>query len=195
MRSAWVLILAVAASSSTGGFSEETATDGELVMVFISSSQGPANKDPDLAWSVRTAKVALRSKAEAAGIDFSAAGVAIDWDPREGWEYLINGQTEQDTRSGFGEWDEVHVGRNWRNEMVVKFVFRADREGLEQAVPIATVPQVLVIERSFETIRDGRFNRIVYGPDVTLVRLVGVQALRAWAGNGAPLKGSAFLDD
>jgi len=149
----------------------------ETVLVFISSAHSRANADANFARCVRELKSALRAKSDSSGTGFAAVGVAIDWEPTVGWAYLVGGVAESGDTVDLGPWDEVHVGRNWRNAVVVQYVFRSTREGMvQEGLPLAVVPQLILLRRTVVQRSDG----LDFGDDEVVVRLMGGDAMCDW---------------
>jgi hypothetical protein len=97
-----------------------------------------------------------------AGAYYSTVGVSDEWSTARAWGLLKE----------FGPFDEISVGRNWLNTGVKRFVTDLAGE--------AVVPQVVVIAE------DVRVDTLpfVYGKPVELLRVVGVDGMRAWASAG-----------
>lgn len=180
---AFGLLIVASTISAPNATGRQDPTE-ELVLLFIANATGPWNTEAGFADVVREAKTELRTRARESGMVFVAVGVALDQELIVGWDYLVNGISSAGDIGNFGHWDEIHVGNAWRNAVVVQHVFRQDRQGMEQDVPIATIPQVLIFKRDFRTRQDG----LDYGPDELLRRIMGVRALRKWLGQGAPLE-------
>jgi hypothetical protein len=93
------------------------------------------------------------------GYAYSTVGVAIDWTPAEGLEFL----------SRFGSFDQVLAGRNWVNEGAVKYIWR-DLPGSP------SVPTLLIVQRDVKL-----GNRIEIGAEHVLVRIEGADSITAFA--------------
>lgn len=78
--------------------------------------------------------------------------------------------------AGFGDFDEVIVGRGFLNSAVMQYVWR-DIEGP------ADIPQLILISRNVEVAR----NAIRVSPDSLLFRLGGSADIIRWGKAGAPL--------
>jgi hypothetical protein len=144
------------------------ATGGEVVMVFVATSNCRANKEKGFPAVLERAKVAAARRARAEGKQFRVIAVAIDDDPRVGLRFLRK----------FGAFDEISLGGNWINHDVVRYVWRdlPYRPG---------VPQVVVVERQ---IRKERAT-IWVSQEREVRRLLGTDEIRRWSDAGAPFTG------
>ncbi len=71
-----------------------------LVLAFVGSSRCHWSNVPELPAAIEELKLALARLADEQGLAFKAVGIAVDWMPEQGMEYL----------SRFGKFDEVSVG-------------------------------------------------------------------------------------
>jgi hypothetical protein len=83
----------------------------QLEMVFIGESQCPWSSHPDLAQAISATTRRLALLADSLGMSFRTIGVALDWSPRVGFEYL----------TGIGWFDEMSLGYNWGNSMALRY--------------------------------------------------------------------------
>lgn len=141
------------------------ASGREVVLVFIGASFCGAHRKPGFPDAVENVKVALVERAKAQDSRFRVMGIALDWDPAEGYAFL----------GRFGNFDQMAIGDNWLNESAVKYIWR-DMPGRP------AVPQILVIER--EVVAGAAIN--VRGEKL-LKRVAGSDAIMAWAAQHAPL--------
>jgi hypothetical protein len=141
----------------------------EIVAVFISSATCVANFNPAFKPAVREMMRRLGAQRDSLGVSLSIMGVATDWVTRDALAYL----------QGFGEFDELDVGRNWFNGAVVHHVWEA-------AGGQPSVPQVVLLERTIDD-GSGGSNRVTVSPERVLARFVGGDQIQAWVARGAPL--------
>jgi hypothetical protein len=130
---------------------------------------------------VRAIKNKLAAKAKAANTGFAAIGVSLDWSPEAGADYLLRGKSIFGTHD-FGAWDEIHAGRNWMNELVIRYIWR-DYPGTPG------ISQLVVVER---TVVQGQ-RGLAVGADKLLYRALGPEAMIAWLNAGLPLVESALV--
>lgn len=136
----------------------------ELLFVVIGSSGCRWSNKPELVNLIRRARAAVRSEAKSRDAGFATLGVAQDNVPRLGIEHLER----------FGPFDEISVGRGWRNSGLLKYVYE------EFPGPAAT-PQVLVVARDLI----GEGGQWEIANERILVRLTGVAEIAAWLQGGA----------
>jgi hypothetical protein len=141
----------------------------EVVAVVISSTSCVANDDPTFRPALREMMRRLGVQRDSLGISVAIVGVIADWSTRDGIAYL------QD----IGDFDEISVGRNWFNNTVVQRVWMS-----EGASP--SVPQVILLEHTVNDGSDGS-NRVSVTGERVLRRIVGGDAIQAWAAAGAPI--------
>ena len=151
------------------------------MLIFISSSQALENENPRFEGMVRSIKRQLAAKAAAANTSFCAIGVSLDWAPDVGAEFLLRGKSRFGVHD-FDPWDEIHVGRNWLNELIIRYVWR-------DHVGPAGISQMVVVERTINSGQRG----ITIGPDKVLFRALGPEAMESWLNAGLPLPESAYL--
>lgn len=136
----------------------------ELLFIVIGSSGCRWSNKPELARLVRRARDVVRSEAMSRDAGFATLGVAQDNVPQLGIEHLEK----------FGRFDELSVGRGWRNSGLLKYVYE------EFPGPAAT-PQVLVVARDLI----GEGGQWEVANERVLVRLTGVAEIAAWLQGGA----------
>lgn len=146
---------------------ESTLSSGEeLAVVFVGSSACAWSNRPELAKVVKNLKTTLAARAAAAGIGFSAVGVARDIVAERGIAHLAK----------FGRFDEVMSGRGWANTGIQKYLYST------MPGPGAT-PQILVLARSL----DFSTGHVTVVDERVLARKVGLKEITAWADGGALL--------
>ncbi len=138
----------------------------ELIAVYISASWCAGNRAPGLHEAIDTLKLMLQRRAQRAGRQFRAVGVALDWNADSGLAYLKE----------FGAFDELLVGMNWSNLGAERYIW-AD----SGATP--GIPQVLVYEQS---VTEGN-PRMIFGPSRVLKRVYAGDSIVTWVHRGAPI--------
>jgi len=159
----------VSASQSVDFLSSGFSSGPQLEMVFIGSPRCKWSNQPELPALINKIRSDLSILADSLGMSFNAVGIAVDWDPVAGLEYL----------AGIGQFNEMSSGGNWGNSMVLKHIWS---DG--SAVP--STPQLLVYSRDLRVPSVGgawasfaEINREkVFGK-------VGFQAIKGWAENGS----------
>lgn len=163
----------------------EPPLGNELIAVFFSSSTCVANHNPEFDDAIREMKVLLSRQAKDLGLSFSVVGVALDWDPSTGTDYLMKGTWEGGTHD-FGAFDEIVAGRKWGNSAAVKYMQRLSPEGCPIPEGVRKgVPQVFLVERRADNWRvDGNFT---YREERFLLQLCGGDKIIEWVSKGAPV--------
>lgn len=136
----------------------------ELLFMVIGSSGCRWSNAPELVELVRRAREAVRDEAESRGAGFATQGIAQDNITQLGIEHLEK----------FGPFDELSVGRGWRNSGLLKYVYGAFPG------PAAT-PQVLVVSRDLV----GGGGQWEIANETVLLRLTGLAEIRSWLQGGA----------
>jgi hypothetical protein len=104
-------------------------------------------------------------------------GVAIDWDPVLGFEYLQR----------IYPWHQISTGRNWLNATVLNFIWNDPR-----VLPVT--PQVLVIRHHLETRIVSGKKRIVITSQELLHAASGSDAIAQLASNPNPLTATSPIE-
>jgi hypothetical protein len=144
-----------------------TPVDGtEIVAVFLVTEDCPAGSTPGFDEELKRAIASLRSETRSTGRRFIYVGAGLSANTRRTREFMAR----------FGPYDELVVGRGWLNSAAVYYMWR-DIPGQ------ARVPQLVILQRSIEVLPEG--TRV--SPDSVLLRLSGVEAIRAWAAAGTPI--------
>lgn len=105
------------------------AAGPQLVLLFVGSSSCRGSNDPELPPLIGSLKADLADYAAERDMGFETYGVAVDWATDEGIQHLAS----------FGEFDEVAVGNNWMNSILLDYVWELDQ-------PLAT-PAVFVYQQ------------------------------------------------
>ena len=135
----------------------------ELVLVYFGSAACGWCNDPGLPGVIDSAKVAVREHAAVRGASFSAMGIAIDWDTKDGVEHLDK----------VGHFDDIATGRI--------------RYGLGARTYLHLLdgtPQVSVLERTASNLEGGVFQRF---KETELIRQTSLSGIADWVRRGAPI--------
>jgi hypothetical protein len=112
----------------------------------------------------------LAAKAAKSGQRFWSVGIAVDWSPRVGFDYL----------SEVGAFDEISAGRNWLNSSASTFLWEANA-----AAP--SIPQVIVVERTV-TVGADRPTILSYSEPRVVARKIGTEEIARWIAAGTPIR-------
>ena len=95
-----------------------TVREPQVLFMYFASSECPVCARSDTKKAVRAlaAKLEEYSHREGEGIRVLRVGGTVDWSVEDGMKYL----------SGIGDWDEMVLGSNWANRLVMKFL--SDRD-------------------------------------------------------------------
>lgn len=174
----WVLLGDGDASARTAGAdgvpaseerseARETLVAGkEFLVVLIGGSFCQAAQIPGFPEAFESIKSLVRAQADSRSQRAAVIGVALDWDPKTGLEWLQK----------LGRFDEVSTGRNWLNSGAVKYIWR-DLPG-----PTA-LPQIVVVQRAVEPLE----RTIVISDETVVLRKLGAAEIMEWAKAGAPV--------
>lgn len=141
-------------------------TRPQVVAIYIGSTDCIPCRSPELKAALQVMKPTLRHVADSLGRDFSAVGVALDWQVDSGVAFL----------QPVAEFDEIVVGNNWTNLAAQRFIW-------EDPSGAPAMPQLLVVERTVA--QTGM--RMEFGPPRVLKRLLGAEQIRGWVRAGTPL--------
>lgn len=128
------------------------------LVVYLAASWCAASQAPSLPQNLRDAVARVRGDTTRGPV--STLGVALDWDPQLGWEYLAK----------FRVFDEVAIGRNWANIGATRFVWQA-------GPPVPTLPQIAIVRQSWRSDSLG----VALLSESIVQRIVGPEAIQAWA--------------
>ena len=126
---------------------------------------GPTHSD-QFEKVVREGWRAIRRVAAQRGVGFAAMGISQDAWPEQGIEYLKK----------FGKFDEISVGRGWRNAGILKYIY-GDFPGR------AATPQVLVLDRAL--VHEG--GQWTLESERVLIRKIGIAEMDRWIEGGRKL--------
>jgi len=145
------------------------ANGRELVLVYIGAAACAWSNEERLPGLVERAKLAVRERAAAADMGFTAVGIAKDPAAADGLAHLQR----------FGAFDEVMAGRSWMNRGAQHYL-------IEGHPGPAVTPQIVVVERTVE--RGAAGSRIV--AEQVLLRRIGTPLIEQWVEAGAPVPSS-----
>jgi hypothetical protein len=158
-----------------------TVTRVSLVAVLF--PECGCNDNPAFPKALASIKDGLRKRAVAAGVEYADVGVGFNRDVAAGLAYLLEGKTQTGAHVELGQWDEVHAGGSWRNEVLLNLIWR-------ERLADASIPQILLIERELE-LDGGRTTRLV--ATRRTLKLIGTSAFEAWVAGGMVLPDSSAL--
>jgi len=145
------------------------ANGHELLFIYIGSSSCAASNIDELRNLTKRAKIHLEKLASSRGKSFFTMAIGIDLKPQNGYDHIRK----------FGLFNEVHVGRGWMNDSVVKYIW--------QEYPGApATPQIIVLEREIHSPTEFG-DRFSVNNENILVRKVGYLEIRDWANNNFPI--------
>ncbi len=134
----------------------------ELVLVYFGSAACGWCNDPALPGVIDSAKVAVREHAAVRGASFSAVGIAIDWDTREGVGHVDR----------VGYFDEIATGRSQYGLGARTWSHLLDG-----------MPQVSVLERMALNSDEGPNQRFM---EKELIRYTSLAGIATWVRRGTP---------
>lgn len=144
----------------------DTSLKYELNLVYIGASWCPPCLEDRLKEALEELKMKLYKRAQKKKMNYSVIGVANDQSVQKGWDFL----------NSSGYFDEVIIGKKWRNTGSINFIWNNEKAKPE-------VPQIVVFKRKVSY-----GNRINVGKKIYLARVMGYPAIKKWLDNGAPLK-------
>ena len=136
----------------------------ELVLVVIGSSTCGWSNSDEFEVLVKAGRDAIRGLAAQRGVGFAAMGISTDSWVETGLRYL----------GRFGQFDEIAVGRSWRNTSILKYIY-GDYPGQ------AATPQVVLLARTL--VREGGQWRV--DDERVLARRIGLSSIAEWVEHGA----------
>ncbi len=140
-----------------------TPLERELVLVYFGSAACGWSNHPDLPSVIDSAKVAVRGHATVLGASFSAVGIAIDWNTKDGVEHLEK----------IGHFDEVATGRITHGLGVRAY------QGVFEGTP-----QISVLER---TMLNPRGEAPIRYEERELIRHTSPGRIAHWVRRGTPI--------
>ena len=146
----------------------------ELVALVISArSCGPCNR-ANYKDATRRMKILLARQAAQRGESFAVVGIGIDWNVDTARAYFAT----------LGQFDELVLGRNWRNTGALAYMWR-------DSIARPAMPQVVLVRRHIDFPPGS--SRMTVSPDSVLRRLVGASSIVAWVAQGAQIAGGPTL--
>jgi hypothetical protein len=146
---------------------QDIKTGRELVLVFLGSTGCSASRATGFDTTWTKIQTLIRQGTQSSKWNrISTVGVAIDWLPSEGLDYLRS----------IGRFDEVIAGRNWLGSGVDRYVRGTG------AVP--ATPQILVLERTVQ-VGDGAY---LFTDEKVLLTKAGLREINEWVSSGAQVQ-------
>jgi hypothetical protein len=139
----------------------------QLLFVFLGSEDCKASLAPGFNTTIIRAVEAVRQQALVDNQPFSSMGVSAGRSAEAGLAYLKK----------FGHFDEVSSGHGWLNDSAMHFIWQ-DLPGA------AMVPEVIVVERSLDSLDPG-YN---FSDERVLVRALGTPQIENWVTGGARIR-------
>ena len=146
----------------------ERPLERELVLVYFGSASCVWCSNPDLPGIIDSVKSAVRAHAAAHGMSFTALGVALDWDAKEGMAHLDK----------IGRFDDIATGRS-----IYGLGARTYKHLLDGT------PQVSVLKRTPSTLSDGAPTHF---EEKELIRQTSVYGIATWVRRGAPIPADTY---
>ncbi|MFO7893209.1 MAG: hypothetical protein R6U63_05720 [Longimicrobiales bacterium] len=144
----------------------------QIQLVYVGHSDCPWCNHSDLPGLVDTAKVLLKNRARAHGYGFSAIAVTADNRIEECLGHI----------EALGRFDAIACGAGWGNGLLLKYVWTADLPALPGT------PTLMVYQRNLMVPGESNVDLAYAETDLTrLHTLKGLEAIREWVADGAPL--------
>lgn len=138
----------------------------ELVIIVIGTSDCPGCVWEPFQESIKTLRDSVRHRATARGWSVTTIGVAMDYNVMNGLRFI----------DGLGEVDEISVGNNWINSLLLRYLW-IDNPG----PPI--IPQVIILKRTIEMSNESGPSSLT---ETVLHRQIRGQGIADWVTAGAP---------
>lgn len=149
----------------------------ELVMVYIGCASCPASNAEGLPEALHEIRNRLSAIAMYNGYTLHTIGIAKDYIPTAALSHLAK----------YGFFDDILIGNDWSNLGILKYTYFIPGQ--------AAVPQLVITERLFNTIKSG--DEETYRgikKEELILRKVGPDEIIAWAQNNAILPTDTFLE-
>ena len=143
----------------------------ELVAYVLLSSHCDYCQRPETKEAVARIRTLLVQRHSHTFRSVKVVGVAVNSDIRDGFTYL--------NQVGLASFDEISVGSGWRNDEVVRLIWK-------NRLAEAAVPQVIVVSDSMKSSLNPL--ALAYAADTVLLVVSGVKALVKWVRDGVPLQ-------
>lgn len=136
----------------------------QLVMVFVGASTCGASNHPGLPSAVEAMKAHVWRLGRDGGHTVKVEGVALDWSPERGIDYLKR----------FGAFDELTAGYSWGNNWALSQIWSNSEID-------PSTPQVLIFLRHFTTPQvDGSSLHYASGEKRLVFKATGTDEILAW---------------
>lgn len=136
----------------------------EINLIYVGSSSCKFCKNKALYKSVDKAKSLMYEKSMKLGVGFSAIGIAINLDPKRGFEHLQK----------YGYFNEVITGNNWNNNGTIKYMGKMSFE--------TSTPQIILTFRTYTEYIHTKVEN-----EKEIVNYAGLKNILNWVQEGAPL--------
>lgn len=150
----------------------KTQNESELVLIYIGCSTCAAANHQQLPSAIKKLKLKLDNYASENDLVFHSIGVSKEVNLTQELEYL----------SKFGSFSEISIGKNWSNNIILKYIW--DDFGGR-----AVVPQIIVTKRDYQRITsatNGTFYRGIADEKILLTKY-GPNSIINWLNLDAPL--------
>ena len=135
----------------------------EIIAIYFGTLG--TDEESGMTAKVPAMKAAIQTQASQKNFDFRSLGVSLEPSVEDGIRDLAL----------LGPFDQVSVGGNWSNEMVLRYLgARTDRKH-------AMIPQILLLERMVDM--DG----VSVGAERVRARYTGVKEISTWVDGGAAI--------
>lgn len=142
---------------------QESPNGTQLVAIYIGAENcGPCHK-PENIQAIENMKVSLSKISDQNGWSFKVVGVALDWSPEVGYNFLQKN----------GEFDEMVIGNSWGNLAAETYIWKADEV-------LAMIPQVVIYKQDI-----GRGNNGIEFEDRYDFKRLKMNELTEWLKNGS----------
>lgn len=171
---ATLLVRSYASSRAIPNATEGRLPNGEQwLLVYMGASWCAGSQAPSLPSRLEQAITRLRSDTADGPVSLATMGVALDWDTREGLEYLAK----------FGFFQELSIGRNWANEAVRRYLWDVSTDE-------TVLPQLIVVRQEWK----GDSVGLTVRREDILARISGPAAIESWADTVSGLPSSRVFE-
>lgn len=143
-----------------------------LQFLYFGASDCEWANHPDLQHLLDRSRQLVREQARVNSEGFSTLGVALDYSVARGYDHLQN----------LGPFDEISIGFGWANSAAIRHLWAPT------LIHPPGTPAVVVLSRRLTVPSSGNVYQIYTESEVVPeITLIGLEAIRAWANDGAPL--------
>ncbi len=170
LTKAGFLVIAIAASlgaqDTTYVPAARLESGHQIVAVYFGAHWCHPCQTPEMKRAIKEMKPLIAAQAKRSNADFSAMVVALDFDLKDGLDFV----------TPLGPFDEYSFGSDLESVAAQRFIWG-------DSLTFKGVPQVIVFERDIQMSRN---RPIVFGPDHVLQRVAG-DSIPIWVKAGAPI--------